>query len=217
MLCRVGCLESSGISSSSSHARWAGVGDQPNGRGWEAGVPIHFQRPTELTEDASDSDRNSRDLLVELAFDHASAPQTDEAEFVDRVTRHLRRREYLVLIIGQGISASARNIVGSAQRTLGFTVLARTVFLQRIVREKDLTPQIANEAEEELDDVLSILEFESLQFWTVVLKDLQFSDTAVEAPEITKQTATSLKVQIPGYRIWALKLASFVYRRKREV
>ena len=55
--------------------------------------------------------------LYELVREHH--PDLDEAEFVDGVTRHLRRGEFLLLIIGDGIQEGAANIVDFVQRYSG--------------------------------------------------------------------------------------------------
>ena len=46
-------------------------------------------------------------------------PSLNEAEFVDNVTRSLRRGEFLMLIIGDGIRESAANIVDFVQQYSG--------------------------------------------------------------------------------------------------
>ena len=89
------------------------------------------------------------------------SPDLNEAEFVDNVTRHLRRGEFLLLIIGDGIQEGAANIVDFVQRYSGLhfnlamveaalyrdaanslivqpRVLARTEIVQRFVVEGSL-------------------------------------------------------------------------------
>ena len=46
-------------------------------------------------------------------------PDLNEAEFVDNVTRSLRRGEFLLMIVGDGIQESAANIVDFVQRYSG--------------------------------------------------------------------------------------------------
>ena len=46
-------------------------------------------------------------------------PEVNQAEFVDNVTRHLRRGEFLLLIIGDGIREEAASIVDFVQRYSG--------------------------------------------------------------------------------------------------
>ena len=49
----------------------------------------------------------------------AADPNVDEAVFVDNVTHHLRRGEFLLLIIGDGIREGVENIVDFVQRHSG--------------------------------------------------------------------------------------------------
>ena len=170
----------------------------------------------------------------------ASAPETNEAEFVDRVTRHLRRGEFLLLIIGDGIQESAENIVGFVQKHSGLhfnlalveaalyrdrdnsvivqpRVLARTEIFQRIVLDEGLTPQFINETEEEMDDVLSDLQQENLRFWTAVLKDFQFADITIEVPAVTKESTLYVKVRNSGYGDWGLNFVGYLYRNHQEM
>ena len=46
-------------------------------------------------------------------------PDVDEAEFVDNVSRHLKRGEFLLLIIGDGIREGVENIVNFVQSHSG--------------------------------------------------------------------------------------------------
>ena len=170
----------------------------------------------------------------------ARAPETNEAEFVDRVTRHLRRGEFLLPIIGDGIRESAENIVGFVQKYSGLhfnlalveaalyrdrdnsvivqpRVLARTEIFQRIVLDEGLTPQFINETEEEMDDVLSDLQQENLRFWTAVLKDFQFADITIEVPAVTKESTLYVKVRNSGYGDWGLNFVGYLYRNYQEM
>ena len=159
---------------------------------------------------------------------------------MDRVTRHLRRGEFLLLIIGDGIRESAENIVDFVQKHSGLhfnlalveaalyrdkdnsvivrlRILARTEIIQRVVFEEHRTPQFIDETDEEIDDVLSDLEQENLLFWTAVLKDFQFSDINVEAPEFSKDSTLYVKVRNSGYSGWGLTFVGYLYRNYREL
>ena len=133
-------------------------------------------------------------------------PTIDEAAFVDNVTRHLRRGEFLMLIVGDGIREGAANIVEFVQRHSGLhfnlalveaalwrdgadrlivqpRVLARTEIIRRHV-EPDTHPTSAATTQEETDDdPLSDQEEENLRFWRAVLAGFSFSDTTVETPK----------------------------------
>ena len=192
----------------------------------------------DLQREVSKTLQKGGNVLFDLV--RATAPETDEAEFVDRVTRHLQRGEFLLLIIGDGIRESAENIVDFVQKHSGLhfnlalveaalyrdkdnsvivqpRVLARTEIIQRVVFEDGRTPQFIGETDEEIDDVLSDLEQENLRFWTVVLKDFQFSDITVEVPETTKDSTLYVNVRDSGFSDWGLTFVGYLYRNYREM
>lgn len=170
----------------------------------------------------------------------ARVPQIDEAEFVDRVTRHLKRGGFLLLIVGDGIRESAENIVNFVQKYSGLhfnlalveaalyrdkddsviahpRVLARTEIVQRTVLEEGLTLQMIDGGEREDDDVLSDLQQENLRFWKAVLKDFGFSDPTIEVPDVTKESALYVKVRNSGFGGWGLNFVGYVYRNYGEL
>ena len=216
----------------------------PQARGEVIGQILDYTREIaswsyeDLQREVSKTLKTKGNVLFDLV--RAKAPQTDEAEFVDRVTRHLRRGEFLLLIIGDGIRESAENIVSFVQKYSGLhfnlalveaalygdkdntvivqpRVLARTEIVQRIVLEEGLTPQLIDENEGEMDDVLSDLEQENLRFWTAVLQDLAFSDTTIEVPNATKEGALYVKVRNSGYGDWGLNFVGYLYRKSRGI
>ena len=100
-------------------------------------------------------------VLYELV--RKDSPELDEAEFVDNVTRHLKRGEFLLLIVGDGIREGVENIVDFVQGHSGLNfnlalvetalyrdavdnlfvqprVLARTEIVQRFVVEGGVGP-----------------------------------------------------------------------------
>ena len=155
------------------------------------------------------------------------SPDLNEAEFVDNVTRHLRRGEFLLLIIGDGIQEGAANIVDFVQRYSGLhfnlamveaalyrdaanclivqpRVLARTEIVQRFVVEGVLTEEVAAADADEQQETLSEQEEQNLRFWRAVLRDFAFSDTTVEIPTPVKDSTLYVKVRNSGYGDWAL-------------
>ena len=68
----------------------------------------------DLQREVSRSLGRRGNLLYELIRAHT--PEVNEAEFVDNVSRHLRRGEFLLLIIGDGIREGVENIVDFVQR-----------------------------------------------------------------------------------------------------
>ena len=71
----------------------------------------------DLQREASRALRRKGNVPFELVCEQA--PGVDEAEFVDIVARHLRRGEFLLLIIGDGIREGVENIVDFVQRHSG--------------------------------------------------------------------------------------------------
>ena len=177
----------------------------------------------------------SGNALYELV--RQQSPDLNEAEFVDNVTRHLRRGEFLLLIVGDGIQEDAANIVDFVQRHSGLhfnlamveaalyrdaanglivqpRVLARTEIVQRFVVEGGWAQEIAVADDDEQQDVLSSQDEENLRFWTAVLRDYSFSDVTVSVPTPTKDATLYVTVRNSGYGDWALCFDGFLGRRE---
>ena len=163
------------------------------------------------------------------------SPDLNEAEFVDNVSRHLRRGEFLLLIIGDGIQEGAANIVDFVQRHSGLhfnlamveaalyrdaanrlivqpRVLARTEIVQRFVVDGSHVVDATVADVEERQDTLSEQEEQNLRFWKAVLRDFAFSDTMVEIPTPVKDSTLYVKVRNSGYGDWALCFDGFLAR-----
>ena len=146
-----------------------------------------FQRQVSLAR--NESGNVVFDLVAE------KSPGIEESEFIDNVTRHLRRGEFLLLIVGDGIQESVANIVDFVQRYSGLhfnlalveaalyrdtgghlfvqpRVLARTEIVQRFVVEGNLVSEITEDDVEIQQDILSDQEQENLRFWTAVVQGL---------------------------------------------
>ena len=67
----------------------------------------------DLQREVSKSLKRKGNVLHELVS--ADCPEVDEAAFVDNVSRHLKRGEFLLLIIGDGIREDVKNIVDFVQ------------------------------------------------------------------------------------------------------
>lgn len=169
----------------------------------------------------------------------AQYPQVDEAEFVDNVTRHLKRGEFLLLIVGDGIQESAENITKFVQQhSLHFTlalveaalyrdaanslivqprVLARTEIVQRFVVEGGIVKDAAMANEVDHQEPLSDQEAEHLRFWTAVLNDFSFSDPDVPVPAPTKQLTQYVKVEGSGHGGYALSFSPYLNRSAGEM
>lgn len=161
-------------------------------------------------------------------------PDVDEAQFVDNVSRHLRRGEFLLLIIGDGIREGVENIVDFVQRHSGLhfnlalveaaayresnggfivqpRTLVRTEIVPRVVFETGDTRGMRPE-EPEGDDVLSDLQQENLHFWGAVLEGYSFSDITIETPDATKEATLYVKVRNSGFNGYGLSFVAYLYR-----
>lgn len=177
----------------------------------------------------------SGNVLYQLV--RQQSPDLDEAEFVDNVTRHLRRGEFLLLIIGDGIQEDAANIVDFVQGHSGLhfnlamveaalyrdaanglivqpRVLARTEIVQRFVVEGGWAQEIVLADDDEQQDALSSQDEENLRFWTAVLQDYSFSDVTVPVPSSSKDATLYVLVRNSGYGDWALCFDGFLGRRE---
>ena len=161
-------------------------------------------------------------------------PDVDEADFVDNVTRHLRRGEFLLLIVGDGIREDARNIVDFVQRHSGLhfrlalveaalyrdgperllvqpRILAKTEIVARSVAgfDRDGGPEEA--------EPLSDQEEENLRFWRAVAEDFTFSDVTMEPPPATGHATQFLKVRNSGWGDWGLQFTATITRNTSHI
>lgn len=162
------------------------------------------------------------------------APHVEQASFVDNVSRHLKRGEFLLLIVGDGIREGVENIVQFVQSYSGLhfnlalveaalyrdtanriivqpRVLMRTEVIHRVVLESGRVEDFAAE-DEDAEDTPSDLERENVRFWTAVLDDYRFSDVNVEVPEVTKESVLNIKVRNSGWGDWGLSFVGFLDR-----
>lgn len=178
-------------------------------------------------------------VLYELV--RGQAPGVQEADFVDNVSRHLARGEFLLLIIGDGIREGVENIVEFVQSHSGlhFTLalveaalyrdrsghivvqprcLARTAIVKRFVVEGGIVqPGPDDIAEVGSDKPLTDYQQENVRFWTAVLRDYTFSDVTVDVPEITKHSALWVKVRNSGFGGYGLPFLGFLYRDNHSI
>ena len=171
--------------------------------------------------------------LYELVREHH--PDLDEAEFVDSVTRHLRRGEFLLLIIGDGIQEGAANIVDFVQRYSGLhfnlalveaalyrdgdnrlivqpRVLAQTEIVQRFVVDGSVERVAVIDDADTQQETLSDQDEENLRFWTAVLRDYDFADVTAELPPPVKNSTLSVTVRHSGFAGWGLCFGGYIHR-----
>lgn len=166
----------------------------------------------------------------------AHSPDVDEKVFVDNVTRHLKRGEFLLLIVGDGIHEGVENIVHFVQghSRLHFNlalveaalyrdttncvfvqprVLMKTKIIRRVVHEGVLVEDLARE-DGDVDDTPSDLQQENIRFWTAVLHDYAFSDVNVDVPKVTKGPVVRIKVRGSGHGDFGLLFVGFLQRNR---
>ena len=184
----------------------------------------------DLQREVSRTLKRPGNVLFELV--RAANPEVDEAAFVDNVTRHLRRGEILLLIIGDGIREGVESIVDFIQRHSGLhfnlalieaalyrdthervivqpRILARTELVRRVVYEVGATRDIPPD---DPDDDLSEYQKENLRFWTAVLDGFSFSDVTLNVPATTKESTAYVKVRNSGFGDWGLSFAGYLSR-----
>ena len=187
----------------------------------------------DLQREVSKSLGKSGNALYDLVSQ--SSPDLNEAEFVDNVARHLRRGEFLLLIVGDGIQEGAASIVDFVQRYSGLhfnlamveaalyrdaanslivqpRVLARTEIVQRFVVEGGFAQEITGIDVDEQQETLSDQDEQNLRFWTAVLQDFSFSDPTIDVPAPVKDSTLYVRVRNAGFNGWALCFDGYLQR-----
>ena len=167
-------------------------------------------------------------------------PGMDEAEFVDNVTRHLRRGEFLLLIVGDGIQEGVANIVDFVQRHSGLhfnlalveaalyrdvadsllvqpRVLARTEIIHRFVVDGGFVRETGEDDVEIQQDTLSDQEDENLRFWKAVVQDYSFADTTVAVPSPGKESMLYVPVRGSGFGDWGMCFNGYLERNRSYI
>ena len=186
----------------------------------------------DLQREVSRALRKKGNVLHELVC--ARYPETDESAFVDNVTRHLRRGEFLLLIIGDGIREDVENIVDFVQVHSGLhfnlalveaalysdthgriiiqpRTIARTELVKRLVFETGEAVDLPPDDTEDKDE-LSNHERENLRYWAAVLEGYSFSDVTVEVPTGTKESNLYVRVNSSESGRWDLYFAGYLNR-----
>ena len=192
---------------------------------------------SDLQREVSRTLKRKGNVLYELIREHA--PEVNEAEFVDNVTRHLRRGEFLLLIVGDGIREDVENIVDFVQRHSGLhfnlalveaalyrdgadriivqpRVLARTELVRRIVVDDGGGRAIPTD-DDNPEEILSDQEKENLRFWKAVLQDYSFSDVEVEVPIPCKDSTLWVKVSGSGSGGYGLPFTPYLDRSRSRI
>ncbi len=174
----------------------------------------------------------------ELVREHH--PDLDEAEFVDSVTRHLRRGEFLLLIVGDGIHEAAASIVDFVQNYSGLhfnlalveaalyrdgaqrlivqpRILAQTEIVRRFVVDGSVQRVDFIDGTDAEPEALSDQEEENLRFWTAVLRDYSLSDVTVALPTPSKDSTLRVRVANSGYSGLGLCFDGYIHRGQSQV
>ena len=194
-------------------------------------------RYADLQREVSRALRRKGNVLYDLVRERE--PAVSEAEFVDNVTRHLKRGEFLLLIVGDGIREDVEDIVGFVQRHSGLhfnlalveaalyrdganriivqpRVLARTEIARRFVVEGGGIGNVPSD-NDSTEETLSDPERESLRFWQAVLHDFSFSDVDVEPPAPRKDATIWVTVAGSGYGGYGLPFCAYLYRKNANI
>ena len=189
-----------------------------------------------------DLDREVRNRTRRSPFDIVSSAHNDVREqiFVDRVARHLKRGEFLLLIIGDGIREGVEDIVAYVQEYSGLRfnlalveaaifdcgsgdliiqprILARTELLPRtilvrktILEETDDDPLQVNGESDPRGDV-------NERFWMAVLRGFAFSDSLSAVPRPKRDPTVWVKVEGSGHGGWGISFGAFLDRSKGNI
>ena len=184
-----------------------------------------------------DLDREVRNRTQRSLFDIVSEARSEVEEhiFIDNVARRLKRGEFLLLIIGDGIREDVRDIVAYVQEHSGLrfnlALIEAAVFRRadsedliiqpRVLARTELVPRTVlvrkTILEETDDDPLeehepSPIEDENERFWRAVLEDFAFDDPAPEVPQPSRTATAWVKVEGSGFGGWGLSFGAFLNR-----
>ncbi len=184
-----------------------------------------------------DLEREVRHRTQRSPFEIVSQTHGDIQEhvFVDHVARRLKRGEFLLLIIGDGIREGVEDIVSYVQAHSGLRfnlalveaavfcradredliiqprVLARTELLPRtvLVRRTILEGTDDDPIEEHEP---SPSEDENERFWAAVLRDFAFDDPEPEVPQTSRSATVWVKVEGSGHGGWGISFGAYLDR-----
>ena len=189
-----------------------------------------------------DLEREVRSRTKRSPFDIVSQAHRDIQEplFVDQVARNLKRGEFLLLIIGDGIREGVEDIVSYVQEHSGLRfnlalveaaifgredsgdliiqprVLAKTELMPRtILVRKTILEETDDDPMEEHEP--SPMEDKNERFWTAVLDDFAFSDLELTVPDPAGTNAVYVGVKGSGWRDTGLWFDAYLDRRQRQI
>ncbi|WP_420449047.1 hypothetical protein [Candidatus Palauibacter sp.] len=192
--------------------------------------------------DYDDLERAVRNRTKRSPFDIVSDAHggVQEQAFVDNVARRLKRGEFLLLIIGDGIREGVEDIVSYVQEHSGLrfnlALVEAAVFRRadgedliiqpRVLARTELIPRtvlIRKTILEEPDDhpieehEPSPMEDENERFWRAVLKDFAFDDPEPEVPQLSEDPSVYVLVEGSGFGGWGLSFGAQVKRNQTMI
>ncbi len=189
-----------------------------------------------------DLEREVRNRVKRSPFEIVSEAHCDVQEhiFIDAVTRRLKRGEFLLLIIGDGIREGVEGIVSYVQGHSGlrfhlalveaavFTradsedliiqprVLARTEILPRtILVRKTVADETDDDPIQEHEP--SPVEDANERFWTAVLKNFAFDDPKPVEPPPSRYASVWVPVEGSGHGGGGLSFGAFLNRSQSSI
>ena len=189
-----------------------------------------------------DLERGVRKRTKRSPFDIVSEAHGSVQEhiFVDNVRRRLKRGEFLLLIIGDGIREGVEDIVSYVQEHAGLRfnlalveaavfrrgagddliiqprVLARTELVRRTVLvRRTILEETDDDPIEEYEP--SPIEDENERFWTAVLKGFSFDDPEPPVPQPSRHASVWVKVEGSAYGGWGISFGAFLNRNRSKI
>lgn len=188
-----------------------------------------------------DLERSVRHRTGRSPFDIVSGAHRSVREhmFVDGVTRHLERGEFLLLIIGDGIREGVKEIVtyvqkysdlrlnlalvevaafrrrGSRDLIIQPRVLARTELLPRTILHRETLARETDAEPGSQDggaEPPTPTEDANERFWTAVLEDLTLDDPKPEVPSPSRSGAVWTRVEDSGHGGLGLTFTAYLDR-----
>ena len=188
-----------------------------------------------------DLERAVRKRTMQSPFDIVSRAHGSVQEhiFVDRVTRWLKRGEFLLLIIGDGIREGVKDITSYVQKYSGLRlnlalveaaifgcgsgdliiqprILARTRLVPRTVLvRKTILEETDDDPIEEHEP--SPTKDENERFWTAVLCDFAFDIPEPLVPQSSRDATVYVLVEGSGFGGWGLSFGAYLDRSRRQI
>ena len=180
------------------------------------------------------------DNVLYERFDHQSLG-LNEADFINNVTRHLTRGEFLLLIVGDGIRESAAQIVEFVQRYSGLhfklamveTAIYRDadhclVIHPRVIARTEIVRRFVVEIEGVKAQDVTVIDADAVQkpqsqddtgtlrFWSAVVRDLRFRDNTVSVPNPKADWMLAVPVRKDGSGGWGLNFYGHLNGKLRQ-